>query len=313
MEFRILQIHYLLTLLHCVETGSIASKTKRVHRKSCLEILILEKLREMPYTKSGIFYTAKPAPVGGIVARRAAYQANRPAPKFMGTRKGYKTVPRTMGVYGAGEMKYFDTERTSTAVPVSLTWANSEFQPNVGTPTTLLCPTVGSAINQRIARKVKVYKIRVKGLITVAPLANQTAGPAAQTVRILLVRDKQTNAAQAQGEEIIAAPTTGSALHAVSAFQSLANLGRFDVLKDKTLTIQGPQLSYDGTNIESAGLSRPFKMTHKYSKPIEVSFNAVNGGTIADVVNDSWCVYANSTNNDLAAAILYQARVYYKE
>ena len=31
-------------------------------------------------------------------------------------RIGYRTVPRTMGPYAAGEMKYFDSERSATAL-----------------------------------------------------------------------------------------------------------------------------------------------------------------------------------------------------
>lgn len=84
-------------------------------------------------------------------------------------RSGYATVARTRGVYSKGEMKYFDTERSVTAIPASTDWTATEFPPNVGTPTTLVVPTVGSAINQRIGREIKVYKIKIRGNITMDP------------------------------------------------------------------------------------------------------------------------------------------------
>ena len=209
----------------------------------------------MPYTKSGIFYTAKPAPVPGIVSRRAAYQANRPAPRFGGTRKGYSVVARTTGVYGKGETKYFDTEKTSTAIAASTDWTNTEYDP--ATLNTLFCPQKGSGINQRIARSVKVHKIRIRGMVNIPAQANITAADGASYIRLALVQDNQTNATQAQGEQVFQDPSAASAFNASLSFQSLDNLGRFQVLKDKTIVMQNPNTSYDGTNMEAHGLARP--------------------------------------------------------
>lgn len=228
-------------------------------------------------------------------------------------RRGYSTVPRTRGVYSRGEMKYFDTERSSTALTAAAAWAGTEFPPNVGTPTTLCVPTVGAAINQRIGRGIFVYKIKVRGQINVANLTNQTAGLSAANVRLLLVQDMQTNAAQAQGEDIMTAPTGATALLAVGSYQSLANFGRFKVLKDKTIMLQNPNAAFDGTNIEVFGIQKPFKFNIRFRKPVCVRFNATNGGTIADIVDNSWCIYANCSNIGLAPTITYQARVCYKE
>ncbi len=239
-------------------------------------------------------------------SKKTAYQA----PK---KRTGYETVPRSRGVYATGEMKYFDTEHTAVAITVSATWAATEILPNVGTPNTLCCPTVGSAINQRIARSINVHKVSVRGVINIPAQTNQTVTDAAVTIRYALVHDSQTNAAQAQGETIFAAPTTASAIHACQSFQALTNLGRFNVLKDKTIKIQNPSISYDGTNIEQTGLLTNWKCNHRYKTPQKVSFNAVNGGTIADIVDHSWAIYANASTAGLAATMMFQARVYYKE
>lgn len=260
----------------------------------------------------------KPVKGGRPTGRSRTYSASRTRSYYKqymrpGKRIGYSTVPRTMGVYAQGEMKYFDTERTQTAIPASVDWTGTEFPPNVGTPDTLFSPTVGSAINQRIGREVKVHKIKIKGIITCAAQTNQTGGDTAATVRLALVEDQQTNGTQAQGENIFAAPTTAAAQNSLNAFQSLANFGRFRVLKDKFFTLQNPNMSFDGTNIEQHGLAKPFKFTINFKTPVSVRFNAVNGGTLADIVNNSWCVYATALSTNLAPAITYQARVAYKE
>ena len=69
----------------------------------------------------------------------------------------------------AGEMKYFDTYKTTTALGVvTTTWpAGAMVDPTttvnlgaaaVATPLSLFVPTVGSALNQRIGRSVLVRK-----------------------------------------------------------------------------------------------------------------------------------------------------------
>lgn len=244
--------------------------------------------------------------------------ANKPykKPRAQATvqsRAGYSTVPRSRGVYAIGEMKYFDTERSGTALTASVDWTGTEYPPNVGTPTTLVVPVTGSAINQRIGRRINLHKLRIRGIINCAAQVDQTAADNASLVRILLVWDCQTNATQAQGEEVMAAPTTASAQNVFSSFQSLASLGRFKILKDKKLSLQNPNSSYDGTNVEVAGLARHFKFDVVFKNPVSISFNAANGGTIADIVDNSFFVMAMATSTNLAPTISYQARAYFKE
>ncbi len=229
-----------------------------------------------------------------------------------GARRGYTTVPRTRGWAGlTSEMKYFDSERTSVAIGSTTDWTATEKDPV--TLNTLFVPVKGTGINERIGRKVAVYKIKVRGLIIIAAQANQTAMDAQPLIRIALVQDTQTNAAQAQGEQIFQDPTTASANNAVLSFQSLDNLGRFNVLKDKFMALGDPNAAYDGTNIEVGGLVRKFQLFHEFRKPVEVHFNATDGGTVADIVDNSWHVITNANTTALAPSIVYQCRVSYKD
>jgi len=231
-------------------------------------------------------------------------------------RKGYSTVPRSRGIYAVGEMKYFDTERTATAVPASTNWTGTEFPPNVGTPTTLCCPVQGTAINQRVGRECTVYKVKVRGVINIPAQAAQSAGENPSLCRIAMVCDTQTNAAQAQGEDIFAAPTTANSLHVISSFQSLANTGRFRVIKDKWIKLQNANQTNDAAatgNLVQNGLIARFSFNVRYKNGVKVRFNATNGGTIADIVDNSWCVYATASEIGYAPTIVYQARVSFKE
>lgn len=245
-----------------------------------------------------------------------ARQAKNRAAYLASQRAGYSTVPRTRGVYSKGEMKYYDTELTSTAIPASTDWTGTEFNPDTPNATsTLVAPAVGSAINQRIGRNVKLHKIIIRGQVNTAAQADQTATDAASRIRLLLVQDTQTNATQAQGEEIMQAPSTAAAALATSSFASLATLGRFRVLKDKMFVIDNPNITWDGTNLEQQGQVRNFKFSYKPRVPIKVSFNATNtaGGAIADIVDNSFCMYAICSNAGLAPNLTYKARAYYKE
>jgi len=208
-----------------------------------------------------------------------------------------------------GEMKYFTTELAATAIPSVAAWTGTEFDPT--TFNTLCVPIVGAAINERIGKQIKILKIKVNGLITVAPQADATATDAGTKIRLILYQDKQTNSAQAQGEQVMTPSTNAS--NAPNVFQNIDNFGRFQVLKDKTILMDSPSISYDGTNIEQSGLVRNFKFSIKFKEPVAVRFNATNGGSVADIVDNSFHIIANSSSASLVAGIQYVSRVCYKE
>lgn len=204
------------------------------------------------------------------------------------------------------EMKYFDSLVTSTSIPSSTNWTATELD-----PTTLNClfaPTQGTAINNRVGRKVSIRKLKITGQITAAAQADATAADAAAHVRLICYMDQQSNGQQSQGEDLMDG-SSGTTAGSVNAFQSLANFGRFKVLSDKHIVLQNPNMTYDGTNIEQAGLIKYFKMSYVFKKPLIVHFNATNGGTVADIVDNSFHVIANTTSAALAPALTYNARI----
>lgn len=223
-------------------------------------------------------------------------------------RKGFSSVARTRGAAVTGEMKYFDTTY-SGAIVENHDWTGSEADP--ATFLTLFDPIVGAGVNQRIGKSCKVLKIKMN-MSVVCPLqTNVTGTDNAADIRIIVYQDKQTNSAQAQGEQVMTAGT-GDA-NGYLAFQNIDNFGRFRVLMDKMFTLQNPNLSWDGTNMEQQGLGKTWKFSKSFKKPVVVRFNNTNGGTVADIVDNSFHVIAITDNDDLVPTLTYNCRVNYKE
>ncbi len=227
-------------------------------------------------------------------------------------RAGYSTVARSRGwAATVSEMKYFDTFKDGTALTAPATWAGTEVDP--ATILTFCDPVKGTGISNRIGRHIKIHAIKIRGQISCAAQLNQTATDAASQVRLVLVLDQQTNAAQMQGEQVFEDPGTASPNNTIQTYMNLDNLGRFRVLKDKMLVIQNPNIAWDGTNMEQNGLVRMFKLNHKFAKPLDVHFNATDGGTVADIVDNSIHMLACASSIALVPQILYEARVSYKD
>lgn len=227
-------------------------------------------------------------------------------------RAGFQSVPRSRGASVVGEMKYFDTERTAVAVGlVTTTWvAGTILDPT--TFNTLIVPVTGSAINQRIGRDIRVMKIKIRGVVGCAAQAAQATADAASTIRLMLVLDTQTNAAQMTSAQLMtdqaAADTT------IFSFQNLNNFGRFRVIKDKIFMLQAPTTFNDaaGTGAQY-GIKRTFKWNVKFRVPVRIRFNATNGGTVADIVDNSFHIVCGTDANGLAPLLSYVSRGCYKE
>lgn len=244
------------------------------------------------------------------------------APRQMG-RIGYASVARTRGAAVTGEMKQFDCEQSVAIAATTTTWVPGTLvDPSttinlgsaaVANPLCLFAPTVGSALNQRIGRQVKMMKVKVNGFLQVPVQATQAAADAATKVRIILVMDKQSNAGQMTSAQL--QRDAGSAGTTVCSFQNPDNFGRFKVLKDKTLFLSNMNLAGSPTagDVVQAGFNLPFKFSYRFKKPVDVHFNATNGGTVADIVDNSLHMICGANAISYAPSITYYSRVSYKE
>jgi len=224
-------------------------------------------------------------------------------------RRGYTTVARTRGVYAQGEMKYYDTGVSLTAITASTDWTGTEIDPT--TLNTLFVPVLGTGIANRIGKEVKVHKLKMRLAINSDKQIDQTACDAGSLCRVILYQDTQTNATQAQGEDVM--ETGASALLSLLNFQNINNFGRFKLLKEKYISVQNPNVSYDGTNLEQCGLIYHWKWNITFKKPLSIRFNATNGGSVADIVDHSFHIIAITSSTALAPTLSYRVRTCFKE
>lgn len=253
-----------------------------------------------------------------IMSTTTRYKSKR-RPKVY-ARRGYSSVPRTRGwVASKSETKYFDTELAISAIPVAAAGgfpATSRLDPTttidlgsaaVPNPQTLCVPTVGSALNQRIGRKIKVMKIKVRGNIYVAPVTAAIATGPPFRVRLVLLQDKQTNASWYVANTVF--NPAGSGTTAIAAYQNPNSFGRYRILKDKMYSFGNQNF----ISTDMAGQNIPFKFSIKFRKPVLINFNATNGGTVSDIVDNSFHVLAVAENIGRTSSLNYYCRVAYCE
>lgn len=200
------------------------------------------------------------------------------------------------------ERKYFDADVAANFVAIGANWAGAELDPAANS---LFNPSTGDDFNNRDGRKVQVLSIKIRGHITVPAQANQTAADAGSLIRLLLVQDTQTNSAQLNAEDVL---SSGAGSNQINSFQNPAFFGRFKVLKDKVTFLSNPTISWDGTNVEQSGLVKPFKIFHKFPKPVIVHYNGTNGGTVADVIDNSFHIIGGTDSTALAPGLIYKVR-----
>ncbi len=254
------------------------------------------------------------------------YRTSQPKrQKRGGNRPGYSSVARTRGAAVTGEMKYFDTELVAVGLSaVTTTWvAGTLKDPGttidlgdaaVATPGCLFAPMRSAALNGRIGREVKVLKVKVRGLIRVPAQTGQSAPDASTLVRCLLVMDQQTNAAAMTSAQLMNDAGNGSST--ILSYQNPNNFGRFRVLKDKTMVVANLNIGNDTGatgGVIQAGTNIPFKFAVNFKKPLSVRFNSTNGGTVADIIDNSFHIVCGVNQAGYAAAISYYTRVAYKD
>jgi len=251
--------------------------------------------------------------------KQASKRGRKAAPK---TRKGYTSVATSRGAAVTGEMKYFDCDNVGQAIQlVTTTWpAGTMIDPattiNLGSaavanPLCLIAPTVGAGLNQRVGRKINIYKIKVHGTLSVAPQAAQVDADAATKARIILVIDQQTNAAQMTGAQLF--QDASGAASTLNTFQNPNNFGRFRVLKDKMFSISNLAITQVAAGVTQGSYKTNFKFAVNFKKPLVVHFNATNGGTVADIVDNSIHLVAGADQVTYVPSLSYYTRVCYKD
>lgn len=224
--------------------------------------------------------------------------------------------PRYMRVAGrasgalvvAPEKKYLDNTFTGLFTAPTTSWAGGELNP--ATALNLCSPAPGTAINQRVGRKILVHKIKIRGVFGFDTTSGGSAVQFYPTARVIVVQDMQTNGGAAMtginAEDVMQASATAASGNQLCTYANLATLGRFRILKDKKVQYSNGISAGAVGSISTDFPDIPFKCSITFRKPVVVHFNATNGSTVADVVDNSFHVIgiANST----ACRFTYESR-----
>jgi len=235
--------------------------------------------------KSGPSSYTKPVPV--TYKRRKIVRA---APRLY--------VNRTPGGQITADNHYFDSELALTAIASQTSnWQGTEYDP--ATANCLFFPSQGDDISNRQGRKVFVKKMRIRAAISCAAQSAIAAADQEAVIRIIVYKDMQTNASQSQGENVISSGTSGEALQ---MFSNVGNLGRFQILYDKVHKISNRTM----TDALQSGAYINFKINLKPN--CWVNYNSTNGGTVADVVDNSFHIIANTSSASMVPQLQYKCR-----
>lgn len=178
---------------------------------------------------------------------------------FPRKRKVYRRIPPpnmypTSRVQGVTVEKKSVESDTSTMTTVDVD--------NVISTTLINEIAEGTAINQRVGRKVQLGTFSIKYTL------NSPGDYSSSTVRLIVVFDKQPN-----GTQMTAADIFQQSLYPATSFLNLGNRQRFVVLKDKKFSVNPVDSSHIYSHTGSFGLNL---------KKFDTTYNNT-GGTIGNI------------------------------
>lgn len=225
------------------------------------------------------------------------------------TAPGQRFVQRSSGnSQSITETKHFHAT-ASVNIPFfgASGWNGTSCDP--ATSSTLFYPTLGTNAAQRVGRIVSVKSIYVRAHLKWSPGSSANAVLIVPpTVRVLLFVDKQTNGVQAQGNDLMYPGPPP-----IVTTQSPQNVGRFIMLKDKTIQFSDPNFGI-ATSINKGGLTRYLVFNYKFKKPLVIKFNSLNNGQVSDISDNSFHIFAGSDIDPtgyIPVTLSYVARITY--
>jgi len=278
------------------------------------------------YSKSKASRRRDVAEMQALDRAEAAYAARQRTP-MEGIDYPMRYQARAAPTYAAqrarGEVKYFDVGINTAVTTAGTTWADTEVPAdsyvNSGgaaaayTDACLVPTAQGSGYGQVNGNKYLLKTLRVKGSVFVAVPSGSTSVKNPVPVRLVLVMDTMPSGAQAQGEDVF---QDFGALeeNAYSFLRMASGGGRYQILKDKIVTITPQAAASDGaTGTVTTSFSQPhFKFAVKPNKEVQIKTGNATP-TVAGTVNCNIFLLAYAYQNTSAAAVTVQAcsRAYY--
>ncbi len=243
--------------------------------------------------------------------KRRYYGNGRPRKRrrvFYGRTRTYSGRNRRTGGFTGMELKFYDTAALNQALDTNVGGEDGEHDESatIG-PSTIL---QGSGEKQRIGRRATFVSWRVNGLIHCPIIINQTAAPEPTAIFVALIWDKQTNGALLNSEDVYINDTANTRT-STNLQRNLEHSRRFQVLRTWKTTIQTPNMSYDGTNIEVGGTQRHFDLNVRFRTPIIANYKST-AETIANSTDNSLHVLAWCSNTEQAPTLSYTSRLRFR-
>jgi len=207
----------------------------------------------------------------------------------------------------APELKFYDTFLHTTdcgeAANLSDGLVSQYSGPIANGP--LFCPGLGDNLNARNDRRVIIKSWHVKVSFQVLPIDNGTKVPEGITVFLALIHDKQTNGALCTPADVFVNGSGGQNL-LMCLQRNPFHGSRFDVLRSDRVDMTPNSFDiWDAVAPnQTASIGRWEHV--EYFIPLDVAVNFKgNAGTIADVVDSSFHVYAVRTPHNAILAEVY--------
>jgi len=220
-----------------------------------------------------------------------------------------------------GEKKLWYTYLSETPLTPALGWpATTRMDPTstinlgggvVGVPLNLCSPPVGSHVDQRVGRAIRIYKVTVYGVVE--KTTDSTAeGDPGHVVRVVLLLDQHTNGAQFTATDVFI--STGADFTALGSFLNPSGFGRFKILRDKMFVMNEQTAAYKSTDLLTCtGVKKIVKLKYKWPQGLPVRFNSNATGTVMSVITNSLHVMAavSEVVTSVPMTFMYNACVEY--
>lgn len=221
----------------------------------------------------------------------------QPPRKSARTKRGTPVCSR---VAPLAEKKFHDTIVQSTAIGTA---AWTAINP---TGDSLSAIAQGDTGETRDGRVYHIESIGVHGNVQYSVSESAAAPPAGAVVRVVFGVDRQTNNTVVTPSNVMT--DGGAAGEEYNGWKNLDNVDRYQILMDKTITINPVVVNEGAANLFAVGKTeRQFKFWKKFNPPLKVVTSLATGvvGAISD--NSIFCIVA--AKNTGTAGISYSGRV----
>lgn len=196
-----------------------------------------------------------------------------------------------------GTLKCFDRTITGT---LGTTWDV------INSASTMFTPVRGTDIDEREGRRVVIKRMLVRFQIELGEQENATlAALGAELVGLALVLDHQPNGAAPTPTDVFASAEP-------DAFESLDDMGRYEVLDRLIIPLNRFNLEYVGSEYKTTNTTHI--ASFDWNTDMLYTFNANNFGSVLDMSDANFFIIGVKTSATTApVTVTYQGRTYFHD